>query len=722
MNPPNEKKAPSAKPAAKGSNALANLSPELARSNFHALLLANPNYFGNLADSAFKSVLNIQGDTAYESLSCVGYNPQFEQLRATINIKLDSGYSGGICTTGSNEYVRFYLSYDGGTTWLDQGVAAANVFDVPGPKPLGYAVSLGISPKEDFCFEQNLPLVRAILSWNTPPPANTPAWTPVWGDVVDAQIQIDGFEFIPFPVFLDGAHLKLSSEMKQAIDLGQTIAAAKPSALSPAELNTLYAGTSVPQHRYLASSLAAAVSSPAPALSPAKSFAGISDVDLPSVVGAWLNTNGDTYYEQLNCIGLDPNTSQLTGVLTVKQSSGYSGGPCTAGSTEFVAFWIDFGSGFQYVGTTAVAVHDFSSIPAGGLEYNVFLPVDLLSHAQPCKDGAKTATIRAVLSWNTPPSTTNPNAPVTWGNSLEGLILIPPGQAVTEGNQVPFLAAVGAVDVTEIGSDGRITNATINAVTGNAFGPYVDAPFGGEISLAGVIFSGVLNSKYRIMKAPHGTGNFVPVFSDTIPALTLTVTTFPGGIPVETEMAVAQDTNGYYMYQNAGGQTVVGDLLGHWSTGAGDTGNAYDLRVDLSVDGNPAHDIHSNVVTVLVNNAPPVAQLTVNGECGQFSPGDTITGTFTAMATDFGNFSFQILPSGPANGVLPSPAGEISVYLGGGIADPGLTDQAFTLNTAGMDDCGYSLTLYVWDRTNVDSGVTSYLSSASGGFCLQTTS
>jgi hypothetical protein len=722
MASPKDKSAASANLAAKGSNALAKLSPELARSNFHALLLANPNYFGNLADSAFKAVLEIQGDTAYESLGCVGYNPQFEQLRATINIKLDSGYSGGICTTGSDEYVRFYLSYDGGTTWLDQGMAAVNVFDVPGPKPLEYAVTLNISPKEDFCFEQNLPLVRAILSWNTPPPANTPAWTPVWGDVLDAQIQIDGFELIPFPVFLEAANLKLSDEIKQAVDLGQTIEAAKPKALSPAELHKVYSGTSVPPHRYLASSVAAAVSSPASAPKPAKSFAGISDIDLSSLVGSWLSTNGDTAYEQLECIGLDPNTSQLTGILTVKQSSGYAGGPCTSGSTEFVAFWIDWGSGFQYVGTTSVNVHDFSSVPADGLDYNVFLPVNLLSHAQPCSDGAKTATVRGVLSWNTPPSTTNPNAPVVWGNSLDGLILIPSGQAVSDGNQVPFLAAVGAVDVTEIGSDGRITNATINALTGLAFGPYVDAPFGGNISLAGVIVNGTLSSKYRIMKALHGSGSFAPVINGT-GQLTLSVITVSGGVPSETEISIYPDTNGYYTYQNAGNQTVLGNLLGNWSSGPADTGNAYDLRIDLSVNSNPADDIHSNVVTVLVNNQTPGASLTPTfGECGQLSPGDKISGVFTATATDFGQFSFQILPSGPANGVLPSPASGYSVELGGAIADPGVTDQAFKLDTTGMDDCGYSLTLYVWDRTNVDSGVTSNQNYASAGFCLQASS
>src|ERR1035438_5442859 len=175
---------------------LGNMTPELARSNMKALLLANPNYFGTLQDSKHKPVLKIKGDTAYESIGCVGFNPQLSRLEAEVNIKRDSGYDGDVCSGGSQEFVRFYLSYDGGATWLDQGVTSFTVYDVPGPKPLEYDASLQINPPEHFCFEENLPAVRAILSWNTPPPANTPGWTPVWGQVVDVRIQVAGFELI----------------------------------------------------------------------------------------------------------------------------------------------------------------------------------------------------------------------------------------------------------------------------------------------------------------------------------------------------------------------------------------------------------------------------------------------------------------------------------------------------------------------------------------------
>ena len=705
---------------------LTNLSPELARQNFHALLLANPNFFGNLAESPYKPVLPIKGDTAFESIGCVGYNPQLAQLRATINVKQTSGYSGGVCTSGSEEYVRFYLSYDGGTTWQDQGLTAVNVFDVPGPKPLEYAVTLPISPMEQFCFIQNLPLARAILSWNYPPPANQPNWPPVWGNVVDAQIQIDGFELILLSTLLADAKLELPEEIAKSIDLSQPVKAASPSALTSVDLHKLYANSKVPQHRYLAPLLSAAAGTPAVSMAAgtasatAKSlktsavFGGISDINMISLVEKWLNTNGDTAFEQLDCIGLDQNNSQLVGIFEVKQSSGYSGGPCSTGSREYVAFWVDWGFGWEYAGTTSVVVHDYNITAPTRLDYNVFLPVDLLSHAKPCDDGPQTARVRAVLSWNTPPSTTNPYAPVVWGNSREALILIPPGQLIGNGQQFPFLSAVGDVPTSKIDANGRI----IDAVTITTGAHYVDAPFGGRITLAGAISNPTPGLKYRIMKAPHGSSSFTPLINEP-QGLTLTINTFSGGLWTQSQQTFHADADGYYTYQDySPDHFVEGQILGVFNTTAADTGYAYDLRVDLHNAPNP--DIQSNVSTVLVNNEAPVAVLTPTfGECGKVAPGDTISGTFTATATDFGSFYFTILPPGPANGVLPAPASGASIKLGGAISDPGLVNASFSLNTTGMDPCGYSLTLNVWDRTNVNSGQTSNYNPASIGFCLE---
>jgi hypothetical protein len=168
---------------------LAKMAPDLAHRNLRALLLGNPNYFGKITSSSFKAVLRIQQNTAYESIGYVAYVPSLEQLQATIHISESTGYSDADCV--SKEYVRFYLSYDDGQSWLDQGMSSINVCNTQGPKPQQEMVAVDISSALTLCFLERLPVVRTILSWNAPPPADMPDWTPVWGDVLDAQIRLE---------------------------------------------------------------------------------------------------------------------------------------------------------------------------------------------------------------------------------------------------------------------------------------------------------------------------------------------------------------------------------------------------------------------------------------------------------------------------------------------------------------------------------------------------
>jgi hypothetical protein len=327
--------------------------------------------------------------------------------------------------------------------------------------------------------------------------------------------------------------------------------------------------------------------------------------------------------------------------------------------------------------------------------------------------------VRAVLSWNVPPSSTDPYAPVTWGNNDETLILINPGPVVQPGQQIPFLSRVGDIGESFIDGSGRITDA----YTLETGAHYIDSPFGGFIRLAGFISNPTAGMKYRIMKKPHGAPDtaYAPIINEPI-GLMLTIDDFNGVFWTQTQVTLHDLGGGYYSYENYGWyHAVEANLMGVWYTTSADTGNTYDLRIDLNTDGNPADDVHSNVVTVLVNNAVPVALLDINlgggVECGDFSPGDTFTGDYTASASDFGSFSFVIRPAGPAHGVLPSPASGTSSWYGGGIADPGVSG-IYTLDTTGMDPCGYSMTLQVSDRTNVNSGRSSNYNEQSVGFCL----
>jgi len=701
---------------------LGNLSPELARSNMKALLLANPNYFGTLQDSEYQSVLEIQGDTAYESVGCVGFNPQLSRLEAEVNIKQVSGYDGGVCSAGSQEFVRFYLSYDGGATWLDQGITSFTVYDVPGHKPLEYDATLQINPPERFCFEENLPTVRAILSWNAPPPGGTPGWIPVWGDVVDVRIQIAGFDLIPLHTFLAEAKVEIAPKFKHAIDLTQPVKAAQSSPLSAVELYNLYQGKNVPGHRFLFSELKKAISQ-APsqtALSPAAAATtfGIAGLDLASLVEGLLNTGGDTTYEELDCVGLNPNIDQLVGIVNVKLDSGYSGGPCSSGSQEYVAFWVNWndGLGWTYIGTNSVTVHDYSAIPPGGLQYSVSQPVDIASHRQPCDKGPKTAKVRAVLSWSVPPSTVDPYAPVTWGNSHETTILLDPGTPFVEGT--PDISIIGGIGIAEI--DTAVTGLTLPFATFANFGPgeYADpweqsrqCPFGGMVDVHG---QPTPSMKYRV--SVRKVGSIVPVrLTDPI-------------YPVDkfgVTHTLNADSQGFFTYLPQDQNQL--SLLAYWYSSGDDL---WEMMLEIA-------DAFDNVVgntpwyrIQLDNTAPetspqlvpPTIDLHIDsgGDCKDFNVTTEIDGHFVAVDTYFGAWSLDTLPStispppnepAPFNPVI-STTTETEVFPG----------HQWKLVTTGMTPCGYVVQLQVWDRSIVGSYPGSHnYNHAEVGFCLRAT-
>lgn len=317
--------------------------------------------------------------------------------------------------------------------------------------------------KADSCPEETRAQRCVVLPWKT-----QSATSPFSGGRVEAREtrtgigagDVDGSGLIPLPM----------EKIKRALQSNLPAREARPKWLSPAELHRLYAGTAVPPHRYFAPLLNAAASSPEIAMDPAKWLAGIADVNISSVVNDWLNTNRNTDYEQLNCIGLESGSSCLAGIVTVKKGHGYCGGPATAGSREFVAFWVDWGAGFQYEGTTAVVVHDFDSLPPAGLEYTVYLPVDLLARARVYGQEARKIKVMAVLSWNIPPSTIYPHAPVVWGNRIESLIQIPAAEELRAAGQVSGFAVSDPMETDLNVADGRIIAAAIRSLSEMAFG------------------------------------------------------------------------------------------------------------------------------------------------------------------------------------------------------------------------------------------------------------
>src|SRR5262249_53412901 len=177
---------------------------------------------------------------------------------------------------------------------------------------------------------------------------------------------------------LAAAKAKLTPQLAEVLDL-ETPVPTLTKSLNAVELSALYRDKGVPPHRFAYKELAAFVSSPS-TLS-AEGFKAIYPgiVIDPGIIGALFPVNGDTTYEELACIGLDPNApDQLVGIIRLKGASGYSGGPCTHGSAEYVTFWGDFDGNGPYetcLGTASVTVYDVSAIPADGAYFAVRLPV-----------------------------------------------------------------------------------------------------------------------------------------------------------------------------------------------------------------------------------------------------------------------------------------------------------------------------------------------------------
>jgi len=690
--------------AAGGKNtSLAILKPEQARENLHLLLLANPNYFGNLKDSPFKPILKIAGDSAYERLGCVGYSAALKRLEAVVSVNQVSGYSGGLCTNGSQEYVRFYLSFDNGATWQDQGSASFTVHDLPGPKPLEYSVAMPVTIPEYLCFFENLPKVRAILSWNYDPPANTPGFVPVWGNVVEATIQIPGTHFIIFKDLLAEAKLKLPETLSAMIDVEQTLATNPPKAPTLRELAASYRGKPVLPHRLFYPEVAKLGAQGLSATLDAKHPISALGLDLAAIIGEILATSGDTTFEQLGCVGLDPNRSALAGVVKVKAPYGFNGGPCTTGSTEYVAFWVDWGIGFEYAGTATINTHDIAGIPAGGLEYAVALPVDLASHMQPCQKGPKTAVVRAILSWGSAPPATNPNYVPVWGNRVDALVQIPPGDTFFVGTpDIAIIGGVGVASIDTIGSSakpGCTLPYALFALTGTYADPWDHArqcPFGGQIVIQGAPSVG---SKYRVWVQKVGSPGQT-LLSDPI------LTTDWLGNSVWR----SPDAAGFFTYLDS--SQNIDDVLAYWYSSGDDQWHVWLEIADVSdtVFGS------TPLYLIQLDNSAPTAEIHIDsgGDCKQFGLGTTIDGHFVARDIHFGAFSLDTTPASlippPNEPVTATPATSQTAVAPG---------DAWTLNTAGMVTCGYVVQLWVYDNTIVGSSPGSHNAAyADVGFCL----
>ena len=676
------------------------------RAQFKELLL--DRHFRELKKSA--EGVPPSGDTAFEQLVCVGYQPQLKQLNAVVSLKQSNGYSGNICSAGSTEYVKFFASTDDGASWTELGLTSFTAWDVPGPHPLEFDVTLGVDLAATCCATVNLVLVRAILSWEVPP---TTATAPVvWGNGLDAHIQVaplafgtlaDLFECLEIPIEI--------SQLAEVVPVEQAVEFGSGAALSPAALHELYATAKVPQHRYLLAPVASLLSDPV-ALSTAAAdpdfelLAELKDsIDLSAILAALADPQGDEAFEELGCVGLNPATAALVATVHIKRDAGYSGTLCTAGSSEYVAFWADWGSGWEYAGTSSVTVHDIPALPSGGLQYAVSLPFgDAITRRRPCTDGPQEVTIRAVLSWATPPSSTDPYALPVWGGHLQSTVLVAPGQPVSlEGG--PDLESIGAMPVDFIDASGLATGQSTSSFVASA------SPFGGRVEFKGHVINssggiGGPGLQYRILTSPNAGATPSPMIdsfgiqthqwlTDTYTSVTQTPAA-DGWVTCQEDYAAAID--------------VVDDVLGHVDTsGDGKLWISMEVRQGTTVLGQSPWKL------IRLDNTAPnpvdVAITSGGGSCGDFSPGALIQGTYSAVDNeDLRAVSIGVEMAMPGATLTKVPA----------TSTPTSEAGTWSLQTlATTQPCGYTIVVTAVDNTIVDSAVVGWFGQAFTGLCLR---
>src|SRR4030095_3941947 len=204
-------------------------------------------------------------------------------------------------------------------------------------------------------------------------------------------------------------------------------------------------------------------------------------IDFAKTVEILEKLKANTSYEEIECLGLDYKKEFLVATIKIKKPYGYLGNLCTKGSKEYVSFWADWDNHckWTFLGIKEINVHDLeTSFPADGIYYSAVMPVDLSNHRNICNK-PKISRIRVVLSWNIPPSMTDPDDLQYWGNILDAHVQIKPG------DNVPPRMLIGGIKVNDIDNG---TGTTVSVAKFASEDVIVDSkarqcPFGGRIDM-----------------------------------------------------------------------------------------------------------------------------------------------------------------------------------------------------------------------------------------------
>lgn len=484
---------------------------ENERLQFKHLTTINPNYFGNIIEkeiaAQYPTVYQMTNNTKYEELLCVGLYPEDNTLEAVIEIKLPYGYKGSLCTAGSKEYVAFYIDYDDGEGFVSVGSATEvnvhNLASVNGGH-LFYAVRKPFIPKKyKACITPQVVKVRAILSWEKLPTG--PNYPPVWGNVVDTWVQIKPLEIFPLVYPVPTYEYKVIEEIdfippiEKYLIMGDKEEIKELIDKSIEEEKRIKKEGKVEKQRFEFKKLITQNPNYFGSISkstdkneimkaiyklPQKTIKDILTFDPDELVPVETLLQNKKY-EELHCVGLYPNNDLLEAVIEIKLPYGFSGDLCKLGSKEYVAFYIDWGSGYDYIATSTVAVHDIPEVQDKPLHYAVKAKIHDIEDKLKACTLENIVKVKAILSWNKDPTPYGHTHEPTWGNVLTVNIQIRPEDGESAKCDIEIVNEVHIDEISQSGGDAGLA-IKLNEENIAVLGTF-DRPFGGIVACWGNI-------------------------------------------------------------------------------------------------------------------------------------------------------------------------------------------------------------------------------------------
>lgn len=741
---------------------LEHLPVEHSRRHFKKLIAINPNYFGTLAESATKNVaeavVSQSGSTKYEQLRCVGLMPDDDLLEAVIEVKLPYGFKSGLCGDGSKEYVAFYLDYDDGAGFVSVGAPAeVTVHDLMAVDDdhLFYAVRRAFTPKNiKNCNTPQVVRVRAILSWEDIPTG--PSFTPVWGNVEEAWVQIR-----PKAKFLTAVIPEIMTPMIEMIEplpeeiefpipvpdpdpvftaAGKFEDIKKQVEVTIASLEEEKASNEVEEQRFEFIKLISDNPNYFGSLSKSKEPDVIhADLaKLPQMAVAYLTDkfqfdvgkltpvfpeNPKTKFEELTCVGLYPEDDLLEATFEVKRPNGYQGNLCSFGSWQYVTFYVDWGlGGWQYVDTTRLRVHNIPGTDQKPISYAVRAKIANIEDKLKLCTHENIVRVRAILSWNHDPSPYGPGYSPSWGNVLDRSVQIRPKNGAASKAYIEIVNEVHRGEIAQSGSDTGYAWDTTDTT------PPLDhnRPFGGIIAAWGKInVPGTAYYRFRYSSDGGTTWNTI-----TDPRWARDPMVFP---PAVKRVPIGDGWFSRSQYNTDFGNYLLSPLV-HWRSYG--LNGEHILRLELADAAMVPIPGQASEITLHLDNTGidffsfggtpanlPMSGVAVKDSVGNFKKCESFEGAATIHV--YGNFRddhFRRFDVTVFGGNIPTTgtsvgSGTFRSPVAGVFDDEGILSAAN--NGAGREiasfdlcsvpqspqkvKCAYAVRLRVWDRAIVGS-------------------